>query len=659
MGDLGGCAEPTQPRADPPEGHPLTPHQSVLTEVLSDAHLTDPRSTAAFWNEPLATSREVRQAYRRYSSRVPVKPGVILYETASGDRMNDNPFALFEFLLSHPEYGATLHVWSLGPHGSIPDTYRHLDNVAFAPRTSRAYAYFLACAQRLVGNAHFPEYFARRQEQSYLNTWHGIPFKALGRDAEGTRFGLPSGAATFLKATHVITPGEFTTNALVSAYSMAGASTALVAETGYPRVDTVVNSTPDERAALRTMLGLDPTEPHGERRPVVLYAPTWRGEGGEDPVDTDHLTDTLSALSSLDVQVLYRGHQRIGRELDDQTVGDIVDDVIVPPQELDSNALLTVVDILVTDYSSIFFDFLPTGRPIIHFLYDLADYEASRGLNFGPDELPGTVAHTESELSAAVEDLARAIRATTRLEELTEAPIQGAHYLAARSHFSPFEDGGSSARVANFFFHDDAGDMAVRTVRGEQPTTVFWAGLISEGKRDAEFVDQVIDAAHDGDRQLTLVIDRASTVSAAAIAELTAVKDAVAFIPYNRPAVVTLRSETGAYRELMARGDLRGEAVWGALRDDSELQRLFWYEYRRRLDVSIFDSVMLAPQLSTHETAIAAFATAAGVARPQEVLLPAPRGKRGPHFARSALGLALPQGSERRARAARLYRRLR
>src|SRR5699024_9931216 len=245
---------------------------------------------------------------------------VIFYETMSGARMGDNPYGIFEFLRSHPSYGEFVHVWSFDGSESIPDRYRHLPDVVFARRGSASYAYFLATAGRVVGNANLPGFFARRTEQHYLNTWHGIPYKALGRNTPNARFGNPAGTATFNKATHVLTPCDFMTDAVVSAYSMSGVSNSTIAETGYPRVDLTLNPARRDLSRLSRVYGTDDPQVLGDQRPRVLYAPTWRADNDEDVVDTDRLIDDLKALAGLDIQLMYRGHHRMNRLIKDSSV---------------------------------------------------------------------------------------------------------------------------------------------------------------------------------------------------------------------------------------------------------------------------------------------------------------------------------------------------
>jgi len=629
--------------------------ESLVQESLRHAQLADSDAVEDFWSTPLKDAEETRQAYVRFSAEVPLDKGIVFYETMSGDRMNDNPYAIFKYLRSHPEYGSFLHVWSLGEHGTIPDEFAGLEDVVFAPRGTLSYVYYLAAAGHIICNAILPEYLTRREGQRYLNTWHGIPYKTLGRNAARARFGSATGLGTFLKATHVVTPCEFMTNALLSSYSMSGASTALIAETGYPRIDLTVNADSDSVAGLREQLGVVVDGDGAPVRPVVMYAPTWRSEDGSDTVDTEQLLHDLETLAHLDIQLIYRGHHRIGRLIKDSAIGDRVGHVIVPPQEISSNELLAAVDILITDYSSIFFDFLPTGRPIIHYLYDLDDYASARGLNLGVEDLPGVVARDAAELVYAVEGAASQLSAVPQGTDVATSPPQGGKYRAAQERFAPHEDGGASARAVEFFFGDSADGVPVRAARDGRPTIVFWAGCVADDKRSAEFLQEVIRFAKAPKFQVTMVVDRAATFDRELLKTIKSLKSRLSVIAYDAHAPILREPERAVYEGFVAESGTDFDTTAAQLRHSEILSGLFSREYRRRLDDAHFDALFLAPQLTRHELALAALACkdplTRGRHRAFRLSLMSP-------MQRTAEVL-LPKGTARRRQAERAYRALR
>lgn len=114
------------------------------------------------------------------------------------------------------------------------------------------------------------------------------------------------------------------------------------------------------------------------------------------------------------------------------------------PNEIPTNLVLGAADLLISDYSSIFFDFLQTGRPILFFTPDLADYAGTRGLYFEPEEWPGPVCTSAREVGEAIARIAADGDAVP--EEARE------RYQAMRERFTPYEDGSASERVIDIVF---------------------------------------------------------------------------------------------------------------------------------------------------------------------------------------------------------------
>ncbi|WP_019149061.1 CDP-glycerol glycerophosphotransferase family protein [Timonella senegalensis] len=581
--------------------------ENLLDDLLLSEGLSTSEEIEDFWRKSVGDNLAVTRLFDRYSQNVPVNPRVIFYEAMAGSRMGDNPYAIFEYLRSHPEYGEFVHVWSFDKHSTIPEKYRGLKDVAFAAKGSAAFSYFLATAGYVVCNANLPGFYAPRPEQKYLNTWHGIPYKKLGRDSPKARWGAPRSTASFLKATHVITTCEFMTQSVISAYSMAGTSNAIIAETGYPRVDITVNKDADRMQEIRETVGLAVAGAEAAK-PVVLYAPTWRAEEGEDVVDTDQLVSDLRALAALDIVVLYRGHHRMDRIIQDQTVGDELSGVLIPSHDISSNELLTVVDVLITDYSSIFFDFLPTGRPIVQYLYDFDEYARTRGLNLTIDELPGSVAFTREDFVSAVEEAASLVRNAGPDSDWSSNPLQGSKYAIAQQRFCSHEDGHASKRAADFLFGRTAQEVPVRVTRDARPTIVFWGGCPGEETPADEFFHEVIASGKHKATQTTMLSDRSAHMPRGAVKAIKALRGGVSTIAYTPVSPALQPSETEAYAQFVACEDLAPEQVIAMVRADADLHRIFEREYRRRLGRNYFDTVVLDSGLSNYEVALASMA---------------------------------------------------
>src|SRR5699024_1688750 len=129
---------------------------------------------------------------------------------------------------------------------------------------------------------------------------------------------------------------------------------------------------------------------------TVFYAPTWRGSSkSSNRFDSNKLISDLKMLATLDANVIFRGHTVTNRLLKDVT---FPKNIILPTPDIQTNEILSIADVLISDYSSVFFDFIPTERPIVHYLYDLEEYTKERDLNLKEDELQCKIAKTNNQL---------------------------------------------------------------------------------------------------------------------------------------------------------------------------------------------------------------------------------------------------------------------
>src|SRR5690606_17668400 len=107
----------------------------------------------------------------------------------------------------------------------------------------------------------------------------------------------------------------------------------------------------------------------------------------------------------------------------------------------------SIVDVLITDYSSIFFDFLATGKPVLYYVYDQDDYRRERGLYFSMDEMPG---YKCPDIQSLSDSLGLALQGGVPDEQ---------HSLEARERFNLHDDGMAAKRVADFLFDDDTSNV--------------------------------------------------------------------------------------------------------------------------------------------------------------------------------------------------------
>lgn len=397
--------------------------------------------------------------YNEYVDTLEIRPRTILYESYHGSSLSCNPLAIFKHLLDHPDFSDWTHVWSIADKAKIGPEYRVLRNVIFVARGSDLYRRYLASASHLINNNTFASSFVRRSEQQYLNTWHGTPIKGLGKDIHDQFMAHRNAARNLLHATHVLSPNKHTSDVLIRRNDIAGIFSGKIAEVGYPRVDRLVNATPQSKAALRTRLGVT------ENAKIVLYAPTWRGTLHQVQIDTARLVEDLETMAQGNHHLLFKGHHMHERMLDGVNLP-----VSVVSDEIDTCELLSIVDVLITDYSSIWVDFLPANKPIIYYVYDLDSYLTDRGLYFDIQDLPGRICRNRNALVAALRN------------ELESSEGNAEKYEKARAYFCPQENGGAASRAVEFFFGgDESYDVTSRYCDNRFSLLMYVGGFLANG----------------------------------------------------------------------------------------------------------------------------------------------------------------------------------
>lgn len=426
--------------------------------------------------------RKVKEAgpleYRAWARTLPIKPSLVLYESFAGNGMLDSPEAIFRALLAAPDQRHRTHVWVLDDLNSHPGTvaeFRDNPRVRFVRRGSLAYSRALATAGLLFNNATFPSEFGKRPGQVYVNSWHGTPLKAMGYDEPDGAVASRNVLRNFMQADYLLSSSAYMSERMYEqAYRLVNVATARIIEEGSPRTDRQFL---DEagRSAVRERLRREGVT-LAETDRIVLYAPTWRGASFHTPIENARTMATVAArierLLPRGHRVLLKTHQQVTRAAAAEPVaaGRLV------PNDIPTNLLLGVVDVLVTDYSSIMFDFLTTGRPLVFFAPDLEQYQDERGLYLDPTELPGPVVRS-------VEDAALVIGAAGTGAAPDPMETHGSAYVRARMRFAPHDDGSVTRRVLDIVLGTRQEGARLRRVKRDGRPTVLLhiGGLTTNG----------------------------------------------------------------------------------------------------------------------------------------------------------------------------------
>lgn len=336
----------------------------------------------------------MKQIYRAFRT-LPVDPNIVVFECGQGRQLGDSPGAIYEELVKRNDQ--RLKVWVYNKRFPIRD-----DNTIIVKRYSPEYFWYLARAKYWVSNQNMPNFIHRRRTGVYIQTWHGTPLKKMFLDINqivGRDDGYVGRVSEATQQWSVlVSPNPYTTGIMRSAYAFDGPAV----ELGYPRNDVLLDESAEgRRRVVRQQLGLKDSDF------VVLYAPTFRDDkpttrgrfAFEWPFSPEQFESRFAAT---DVKLLIRAHVLISNKISVPEDSDVITDVTKYP---DIQELYLAADMLVTDYSSVFFDFSLLRRPIGFYAYDLDAYRQElRGFYLDYDsELPGPILESIEDLYDAID----------------------------------------------------------------------------------------------------------------------------------------------------------------------------------------------------------------------------------------------------------------
>ncbi len=334
------------------------------------------------------------------SKEHPIKNDTILYDSFLGKSMTDNPYAIFLEILKRDVDHKYHHVWILeNPDNVQSKRFSELDNVEFIRPYTKKHLQYLATAKYLIINTSMPYYFTKRSNQVMINTWHGTPLKGMGKYMGG-RFGQWANVQRqFLMTDYMVYPNKYTQTVMNDSYDLNDIYDGVQLTVGYPRVDLIQNTNEENFSSF--LNGIVPFD-YGKK--IVLYAPTWRGNQESVANMTEEFVEnSLSIQNALPegYQLLVKAHQIA---YDKAKTDNRIKSILVP-NDIDTSELLSITDVLISDYSSIFFDYLITGKPVFLYAYDLEEYIADRGLLLDIHSVPGNVVQNIDQLQDNLNNL--------------------------------------------------------------------------------------------------------------------------------------------------------------------------------------------------------------------------------------------------------------
>lgn len=367
----------------------------------------------------------------------PYENTTIIFESFGGRQVSDSPYAIYR--LFQTLYPGIRMVWSID---RSQKAFCKENQIAYVIRRTSKWVRLLEKSQFWISNARFPSWVKKPNYVTYIQTWHGTPLKKLGLDIENVSMPGTTTAKyhkNFVREANrwdaLVSPNDYSTQIFRSAFGFNNQ----ILKIGYPRNDELINTQPDEITEIKNKLGI-PLD-----KKVVMYAPTYRdnqfAEKGKYTFELPFDLDDFRKSFGDDTVLILRMHYLISNALDISDYSDFVYDFSNYPNISD---LYLVSDLLITDYSSVFFDYAYLKRPILFYPYDYHLYkEELRGfyLNYERD-LPGKIAHNSKELLAEIHHA---------LEHSDMSANQ--RFMNFYNRFCAINDGLSSLKVVNYVMH--------------------------------------------------------------------------------------------------------------------------------------------------------------------------------------------------------------
>ena len=353
--------------------------------------------------------------YRRLSRGTEIDDKMVIFETFMGRQYGCNPKAIYEYMISDSRFDDFRFIWVLNDPSKaeeIPQTER----VTVVTLRSDDYYRYYATAKYVVTNSNLDYGISKKEGQVFLQTWHGTPLKKLRCDIEIEAGNALNSLAEInqkndldvVRYDYFISPSAFASEKFTSAFNLAKLGKEdIIIETGYPRNDLLFHFDKDYAESVKEKLSL----PRDKK--VILYAPTFRDnqhDGAGYTYDTHIDFAELEKELSDEYVILFRAHYFVASQFDFSRFEGFVFDV----SGLDDiTPLYTITDLLITDYSSVFFD------SIRGFYIDIA-------------ELPGPIVEMEEELTNAIKH---------------NDFVYDDKYRAFNKKYNSLDDGNASMRV--------------------------------------------------------------------------------------------------------------------------------------------------------------------------------------------------------------------
>lgn len=367
---------------------------------------------------------------------LPTNRKVILFESSVGRSYSGNPKYVYEELVRLKLDQQYKCIWIL------EDMTTPIPGICGKVQRNRLrYFYYLAIAGTWIFDCRQPKYVIKKRQSIFVQTWHGTPLKRLALDMKILQMSGSTDLASYQKNfirnvrqwDFLLSQNPYSSQILRKAFDFQKT----MLEIGYPRNDILFQPNKQDLAVrIKEKLGIP------QNKKVILYAPTWRDDlyvyenayKFTLPFDLSKLFRSVQS----EAVIILRMHYLVVDHLD---VSEFGGNVFVSDHRHDIQELYLISDILITDYSSVMFDFSITNKPMLFYTFDIEHYRDNvRGFYFDLyKKAPGPIIENQSELEKHLSDILA-----------NESPYweqYGEAYSVFKKEFNHFDDGMASTKV--------------------------------------------------------------------------------------------------------------------------------------------------------------------------------------------------------------------
>ena len=376
----------------------------------------------------------VRGLYILGSHIIPANEKIILFESGNGRNYSGNPRYIYEEILNQGLNDEFKCVWSL-----IDTDIKIPGNPVKVRRSYFKFLYYTLRSGAWIFDARHLYYLRKNKKAKYVQTWHGTPLKKLALDMEYMDMNGSQDIERYhqefrnnsLLWQYLISQNPFSSEIFRSAFDFKGE----MLEIGYPRNDILINrNNAEDIDEIKSRFNIP------KDKKIILYAPTWRDnqyhDNNEYKFATEMDFDKMHKELGDEYTLIVKFHYLVKENIDWSRYDNFV---IECDAEWDIQELYLISDMMITDYSSVMFDYSILKRPMIFFAYDLDNYKNNlRGFYFDMfEEVPGPICQTNEEMIEFIKNY-------------TEEDYQtqfGEKYKKWSEKFNPFDDGNASKKV--------------------------------------------------------------------------------------------------------------------------------------------------------------------------------------------------------------------